>query len=219
MGLHRSIPRQTCDRRKDVWKVIFFQPSSPTQKKCIFLKEMKILDFTFLLFVLTNKNLCLKQCVVFYFQRFLDRRTILVSILTFRNWPHRCGFKVSTESLLQFSTRDGSTIFPLALTAQQYCREIKGNIHPIISLIGLKRSVIIFQLKCFKKSRIFCYRLLRYQVILKQMLKKWWPTNISFLQNLKISLTPKMRIHVEAGTSHASRVQAKLVRIFFKPAE
>lgn len=51
------------------------------------------------------------------------------------------------------------------------------------------------------------------------MLKKWWPTNISFLQNLKISLTPKMRIHVEAGTSHASRVQAKLVRIFFKPAE
>lgn len=57
--------RETCERWKDVWKVVFFQPFSPAQKKCIFLKGMKILDFSFLSFVLTNKNLCLKRCVVF----------------------------------------------------------------------------------------------------------------------------------------------------------
>lgn len=56
---------------KDVRKVFFFpQPSSPTQKKCVFffffVKGMKILDFSFLLFVLTNKNLCLKRCVGFF---------------------------------------------------------------------------------------------------------------------------------------------------------
>lgn len=47
-------------------KVIFFQPSTPPQKKCVFVKGMKMLDSGFLLFVLTNKNLCLKPCGVLF---------------------------------------------------------------------------------------------------------------------------------------------------------
>lgn len=105
VGLRRSIPRETRERRKDVWKVFFFSLPGPRRRSAFFLKGMKILDFSFLLFVLTNKNLCLKCCVVFYFLWFLDRRTIPVSILTFINWP-QSDPPLGTESLLQFLTQD-----------------------------------------------------------------------------------------------------------------
>lgn len=72
--------RKTCERRERGVKVIFFQPPTPTQKKCIFLEGMKILDFSFVLLVLTNKNLSLKNCGVYFI--FSDPWTVALLPLT-----------------------------------------------------------------------------------------------------------------------------------------